>query len=328
MTESSTSAVRVDRFVTVEVRTAVHDVFPCFVLRDITCDLGSQQLRGDDEVIDIQQINVVACQAGFLVDLAGSFSGRMNFKERVAGFKSRVADTEDLDRFVLRVFFSQICRAEQDAGCAVTLVLKTGDTLDRADLRVAVGLHVFHNIVVTCFFRNVFIELVLDRERVIQSVMTCIDGELTQSLIDLIVCQTGFRLIPVSGIIMADVRQEMAGISVVCKPGSRDLEFLKAEGFTDICRFSLDSERITEVDAAGQNDVVFTGSDRLGSDIDGQIAGAAGFGMMKRSFASHTEPFSDLHVRCEVVGTIQRACAAVVVELDVLRGNAGIFHCL
>ena len=167
-----------------------------------------------------------------------------------------------------------------------------------------------------------------DRERVIQSVMTCVDGELAQSLIDLIICQTGFCLIPVSGIIVADICQEMAGISVVCKPGGRDLEFLEAEGFADISRFSLDSKRITEVDAAGQNDVVFAGSDRLGSDINGQIAGAAGFGMMKRSLASHAEPFSDLHVRCEIVGTIQRACAAVVVELDILRGNAGVFHCL
>ena len=183
-------------------------------------------------------------------------------------------------------------------------MLKTGYTLDAACLRVAVGLHVFHDIIVTGFFREIFVKYAVDRQRVVMGIVTGIDRQFAQGFIDLIVCHADLVLIPDSTCVLNDITVEVTSVFVVVEPVKRSVEIFKAEFSADAGRFALDRNAITKFNTTGKDDIIFAGSDRLGSNIDRHVTGAASFGMVERSLTAHTEPFGDLHIRCQVVGTV------------------------
>ena len=85
-------------------------------------------------------------------------------------------------------------------------------------------------------------------------------------------------------------------------------------------------DAVAEFHTSCQNTVIFSGSDCIDCLLDRQISGTACFGMVDRSFSFHTEPVSDLDVRSQIVGSVQRTCLSMEIKIHILRIYSCIFH--
>ena len=245
-------------------------------------------------------------------------------------FTGGIADSQDLDRFLVGEQMSHFGRANDRCRSTVAFQLQAGSSQIGCHLRVKEGLHVFHDIVEIMLFCQLFIGLAGQGQRILGCGPSAVDGHMDQGIVHLIIGQAVGIFVPCADVVLMQVRaaHHGTGVSTVIDPLQGLLEHIVIEFSADVSRLVGICHSITELDAAGQNDIVFAGSNRVDCLLNSQITGTASLGMMDGSLASHAKPFGHLHIRCDIVGSVKRACLAVEIEIHVLRGNAGIFHCL
>ena len=98
--EGGTAAVGVDGLVAVIGGAAFADVLPAFAVGQVPRDLGGDQMRGDDEVVGVEDVDLFGLDAGDLVDLTDGLLGGADLKVRSSGLAGGAADAEDLDGLV------------------------------------------------------------------------------------------------------------------------------------------------------------------------------------------------------------------------------------
>ncbi len=244
-------------------------------------------MRRDDKIICIEQVQVIAGQPCQFIDLPHGFLRGPDFKMRSRSLACRTSDSQYLNRPVSQILCNlrYFLRCAHDCrSSAVTFQLHAACTQEIPHSRIIWRIHIIiqrH----PCLFCQFFIILSLKRQRIDRSISPIIDAHPVQCIIHPLRRDSSGPHIPFRRIVINQLLpcHQAPGICPVIKPGGCFQELVHGyfvpfvrmfRTFHIVCR---GRRTVTELHRSGQDTVIFSRSDCIGSLFDCKIPCTACF---------------------------------------------------